>query len=40
MGDGSVVAFSGGLTRTPLDPAHNEHAYDAVRRAIEKRTRS
>ena len=39
MGDGSVVAFSGGITRTPLEPAHNEDVYDAVRRAIEKRTR-
>ena len=39
MGDGTVVAFSGGMTRSPLEPGHNEDAYDAVRRAIEKRTR-
>ena len=34
MGDGTVVAFSGGMTRTPLEPAHGEDAYDAVRRRL------
>lgn len=34
MGDGSFVAFSGGMARTPLEPGHNETAFDAVRRAL------
>ena len=37
MGDGSVVAFRGGLHRTPLEPRHDETPYDAVRRALERK---
>ncbi len=34
MGDGSVVAFSGGFARTPLEPRHDETVFDAVRRRL------
>ena len=34
MGDGSFVAFSGGMARTALEPRHRETAFDAVRRAL------
>lgn len=36
MGDGSLVAFSGGMTRTKLAPHGGESAFDAVRRAISR----
>jgi hypothetical protein len=34
MGDGSVVAFSGSVTRTELAPRGRESAFDAVRREL------
>ena len=34
MGDGTIVAFRGGVTRTPLEPRGNESAFDAVRRQL------
>jgi hypothetical protein len=34
MGDGSLVAFSGGMTRTKLAPRGGESAFDAVRREL------
>jgi len=34
MGDGSLVAFTGGLGRTPLEARDGETAFDAVRRAL------
>ena len=37
MGDGSVVAFRGGMHRMPLEPRHDETPYDAVRRDLERR---
>ena len=37
MGDGSVVAFRGGMHRTPLEPRHDETPYDTVRRDLERR---
>jgi hypothetical protein len=35
MGDGSMVAFSGGVSRQPLETRGRETAFDAVRRALE-----
>jgi hypothetical protein len=34
MGDGSLVAYSGGVHRSPLDPGPDETPFDAVRRAL------
>jgi hypothetical protein len=34
MGDGSVVAFTGGIGRTPLEARRGESPFDAVRRAL------
>jgi hypothetical protein len=34
MGDGEVIAFSGGMRRTPLEPDGEETPYEAVRRAL------
>jgi len=34
MGDGSFVAFAGGVTRTELAPKGSESAFDAVRRSL------
>ena len=34
MGDGSVVPFRGGISRSELDPRRGESAFDAVRRAL------
>jgi hypothetical protein len=34
MGDGSLVAFSGGVTREPLKVRGRESEFDAVRRAL------
>ena len=34
MGDGRVIAFTGGVLRKPLDPKPSETPYDAVRRVI------
>jgi hypothetical protein len=35
MGDGSLIAFSGGVTRTPLETSGSETPFDAVRRELE-----
>ena len=35
MGDGTLVAFAGGIGRKPLEPTGKETAFDAVRRALE-----
>jgi hypothetical protein len=34
MGDGSLVAFSGGITRSQLEPRAGESPFDAIRRAL------
>ncbi len=34
MGDGTIVAYTGGVTRSPLEPRGNESAFDAVRRRL------
>lgn len=34
MGDGSLVAFAGGVGRRPIEPAEGETAFDAVRREL------
>jgi hypothetical protein len=34
MGDGSLVAFSGGMTRHELEARDGESPFDAVRRAL------
>jgi hypothetical protein len=34
MGDGSLVPFSGGLSRRPLEPRDGATAYDAVHEAL------
>ncbi|MFL5870321.1 MAG: hypothetical protein ACJ75R_04515 [Solirubrobacterales bacterium] len=34
MGDGSLVAFAGGMTRTELEPRDSESPFDAVRREL------
>jgi hypothetical protein len=34
MGDGTVVAFAGGIGRRPLEPQGGESPFDAVRRAL------
>jgi hypothetical protein len=34
MGDGSLVAYSGGMTRTKLAPRGEESEFDAVRREL------
>jgi hypothetical protein len=34
MGDGSVVAFRGGMTRSELEPRDGESPFDAVGRAL------
>lgn len=35
MGDGRLIAYSGGLRRRELEPAEGESELDAVRRALE-----
>jgi hypothetical protein len=34
MGDGSLVAYAGGMGRRRLEPRQGESAYDAVRREL------
>jgi hypothetical protein len=34
MGDGSLVAFAGGVGRRPLDAGDDETAFDEVRREL------
>jgi hypothetical protein len=34
MGDGSVVAFEGGIGRTPLEERDGESPFEAIRRAL------
>jgi hypothetical protein len=36
MGDGGLLAFSGGIHRTVLEPAAGESPFDAVRRWLER----
>ncbi len=35
MGDGSLVAFAGGVRRRPLEPGPDETPYEAVRARLE-----
>ena len=37
MGDGSIIAFAGGIGRRPLEPRDDETPFDAVRRALDRR---
>jgi hypothetical protein len=34
MGDGTIVPFSGGVMRQPLEPKSGESPYDAIRRVL------
>jgi len=34
MGDGRIVAFAGGVSRSELEPRGNETPFDAVRRQL------
>ncbi len=36
MGDGSLVAYAGGIGRRPLDAAPDETAVDALRRELSR----
>jgi hypothetical protein len=36
MGDGTVVAFSGGVGRHPLEPESGEEPLELVRRALDR----
>ncbi len=37
MGDGSLIAYSGGVRRSTLEPGGDETPFDAVRRALRPR---
>ena len=39
MGDGSIVAFAGGVARRPLEPEASEPPYAAIARELEGQSR-